>query len=305
MSVQDQNCSRSTIVIVNWNTRDLLAACLDAVYADDPATRVVVVDNASADGTVEALSPRFPQARWIASAENLGFARGNNLALREVETEFAWLLNPDTEVRPGALAALEAWLDAHPRAAVAGAGLWNPDGTPQACSFAFPTPVGSAAEWLFLPRRLARLRDRAFRLAPRREAGPTDWVLGAAMLVRTRAMQEVGLLDEGFFMYSEELDWCHRFRTAGWEVHLVPDAPVMHHGGAGTAQVRERMLIELFASRARYFQRNLPGWRAGAFGPLVGLGAAWNALYLRVRPQPGWRPGLPAAIARAAGGRRP
>jgi GT2 family glycosyltransferase len=297
--------ARTTIIIVNWNTCDLLAGCLASVYADRPDAVVVVVDNASADGTVDKLSPRFPQARWIASAENLGFARGNNLVLREVQTEFAWLLNPDTEVRAGAIGRLEAWLDLHPRAAIAGAGLWNPDGTPQACSFAFPTPVQSAVEWLFLPKPVARLRDRVFGLTPRRAAGPTDWVLGAAMLVRMTAVREVGVLDDGYFMYAEELDWCHRFRAAGWEVHLEPAAHVLHHGGAGTSQVREQMLLELFASRARYFRRNQPAWRAAWFGPLVRLGSVWNALYLRLRPQPGWRPGLPAAVARAASEWRP
>ncbi len=292
--------ARTTTVIVSWNTRDLLDACLRSVFADDPAARVVVVDNASADGTVAALGPRYPQARWIASGENLGFARGNNLALADVATEFVWLLNPDTAVRPGALAKLEAWLDAHPRAAVAGAGLLNPDESPQPASFAFPTPLGTAAEWLFLPRPLARVRDRLFALAPRRTAGPTDWVLGAAMLVRMAAVREVGPLDPGYFMYAEELDWCHRFRAAGWEVHLVPAAEVVHHGGQATAQVRERMLLELFASRARYFARRLPWWRRAAFGPLMALGAVWNTIYLAVRPQPGWRAGLPAAVARAA-----
>lgn len=292
--------ARTTIVIVNWNTRELLDACLRSVVADRADATVVVVDNASSDGSVAALAPRWPQVRWVEAGANLGFARGNNLAIEGVETEFVWLLNPDTEVRPGALAALEAWLDAHPRAAVAGAGLLNPDGSPQPCSFAFPTPLGTAAAWLFLPRPLARLRDRAFALAPRRAAGPTDWVLGAAMLVRMAAVREVGTLDPGYFMYAEELDWCHRFRAAGWEVHLVPDALVVHHGGQATSQVREQMLLELFKSRAQYFRRRLPWWRWAAFGPLMALGAAWNSLYLALRPQPGWRPGLPAAVAGAA-----
>lgn len=291
--------ARTTIVIVNWNTRELLDACLRSVFADDPDARVVVVDNASTDGTVAALAPRWPQVRWVEAGANLGFARGNNLAIADVATEFVWLLNPDTEVRPGALARLEAWLDAHPRAAVAGAGLLNPDESPQPCSFAFPTPLGTAAEWLFLPRPIARLRDRAFALAPRREAGATDWVLGAAMLVRMDAVREVGALDPGYFMYAEELDWCHRFRAAGWQVHLVPEALVLHHGGQATSQVRERMLRELFASRARYFARRLPWWRRVGFGPLMALGAAWNTLYVALRPQLGWRLGLPAAIARA------
>jgi GT2 family glycosyltransferase len=173
--------------------------------------------------------------------------------------------------------------------------LLNPDGSPQPCSFRFPTPAGTWAEWLYLPAGLARWRDQVWDLAPRREEGPTDWVLGASMLVRRTAMEAVGLMDEGYFMYAEELDWCHRFREAGWEVRLTLGSRVMHHGGASTRQASERMLIELFRTRARYFRRH--GLRG--FAPLMLLGAAWNELYARSRGLPGVRAGQSWAIARA------
>jgi hypothetical protein len=188
-------------------------------------------------------------------------------------------------------------LDHREHVAVVGSGLVNPDGSDQACSFAFPTPLSSWAEWLHLPGPLARLRDRLFRLTPRRSAGATDWVLGASMLVRREAIARVGLLDEGYFMYSEELDWCKRFRQAGYEVHLAPDSVVMHHGGASTRQMADRMLVELFRSRARYFDRNLPAWQSACFRPLLRLGAWWNAAYLRVKGASADRVRFQGAIA--------
>jgi hypothetical protein len=267
-------------VVVNWNTRELLLACLAALAAHARDAEVWVVDNASTDGSGAAVAESYPHVRLIANQENVGFARANNQVLRQLQTPFAWLLNPDTEIRPGALDALEAALDAHPLAAVVGSALFNPDGSPQACSFPFPTPLGTWAEWLYLPAGLARWRDRTFQLAPRREEGETDWVLGASMLVRAQAMAEVGLLDEGFFMYSEELDWCARFRAAGWQVRLALASEVVHHGGASTRQVPDRMLIELFRTRARFFRRHRPAWW---FAPLMWLGAAWNAAYATLR----------------------
>ncbi|MEB3220696.1 MAG: glycosyltransferase [Candidatus Sericytochromatia bacterium] len=290
---------RTTTVIVSWNTRELLAACLTSLFADCPEARVVVVDNASADETVAGLAPRFPQAAWLPQAENLGFARGNNVGLAGVETEFAWLLNPDTEVSPGALAQLEAWLDEHPEAAAVGAGLLNPDGSPQPCAFGLPTAATTLAEWWLLPGPLARLRDRLCRLAPRRTAGRVGWVLGAAVLVRTSVLRELGGLREDFFMYAEEVEWCRRAALAGWEVHLAPEARVVHHGGASTSQVREAMRVALFESRGRYMAGELRGLgRAGWLAAAAAV-AAWNAAWVSARRPTGWTPGLPLRLWRA------
>lgn len=289
---------RTAIVIVNWNTRALLLECLESVRRFASGAEVWVVDNASHDGSAEAVRERFPEVRLLANAENVGFARANNQAIRAIDAPYVWLLNSDTVLREGALAALEAVLNAQPRVAAVGSGLLNPDGSPQACSFAFPTPLSSAAEWLLLPRPLARMRDRLFRLAPRRTAGPTDWVLGASMLVRRAAIDAVGLLDEGYFIYSEELDWCHRFADAGYAVHLAPESGVVHHGGASTRQMPERMLIELFRSRARYFGLRRSPRAEARFRRLLALGARWNAFYLRLRGAPAERIRLQGAIAR-------
>ncbi|MDB5097599.1 MAG: glycosyl transferase family 2 [Cyanobacteria bacterium RYN_339] len=271
---------KTTVVVVSWNTRELLLACLAALESHAPGVPVWVVDNASSDESAAAVAERFPAVRVIANVENVGFARANNQVLRQVTTSYAWLLNPDTEIRPGALEGLEAALDDHPNAAVAGSALFNPDESPQACSFPFPTPLGTWAEWLYLPAGLARRRDVLFKLAPRRTEGETDWVLGASLLVRKAAMEAVGLLDEGYFMYSEELDWCARFREAGWATRLALASEVVHHGGASTRQVPDQMLISLFRTRARFFRRHAPAWW---FGPLMWVGAAWNAGYAKLR----------------------
>lgn len=289
----------TTVVVVNWNTRELVLACLASLERHAPGVPVWVVDNASGDGSAEAIAARYPHVRLVANAENVGFARANNQALREVETPFAWLLNPDTELRAGALEGLEAALSQHPRCAVAGSALFNPDGSQQACSFAFPDVPRTWAEWLYLPGPLARWRDRAFDLAPRRAEGPTDWVLGASMLVRKAAMDEVGLLDEGYFIYGEELDWCRRFRSAGWEVRLALASEVVHHGGQATRQVAEKMLVELFRTRARYFKKHLGWGQRWYLVPLMYLGAAWNAFYVVAKRPPGIRARTQWAIAGA------
>jgi GT2 family glycosyltransferase len=289
---------KTAIVIVNWNTKDLTLACLDAVAAHAPGREVWLVDNASTDGSQDAIAAAHLGVKLIRNAENVGFARANNQAIAESEADYVWLLNSDTEMAPGALDALEAYLDAHPRVAAVGSALVNPDGSPQACSFAFATPLATWAEWLYLPGPLARGRDRAFALAPRRERGRTDWVLGASMLVRRSAIAEVGLLDEGYFMYSEEMDWCRRFASAGWEVHLETESVVMHHGGGSTRRMPDKMLIELFKSRARYFRRHLPWTRRAAYVPLMAAGAAWNTLYVLAGRVPGAKVATQWAIAR-------
>lgn len=292
--------ARTTVVIVNWNTRELLADCLESLFADAPAARVVVVDNASTDDTMKVLPARYPQVTWLPQRRNLGFAAANNLALRSVTTEFAWLLNPDTVVGEDALGILEEHLDENPEAAVVGAALWNADFSHQACAFRFPTVATTVAEWLRLPRPLAAWRDRFFRLTPLRKYGPVPWVLGASMLVRMQAVRHVGLLREDYFMYAEELDWCQRFWQAGWQVHLNLDAEVIHLGGGATRQVREAMLRELFRSRGQYLSVFSPPALAPFFRWGMAAVARWNAIFEYLKPQPGWRAGLHTELAEVA-----
>ena len=218
------------VVIVSWNVRGLLTACLRSLLADLASTgletEVWVVDNGSTDNTPQMVAEAFPDVHLIASRENLGFVRGNNCALneilgREAPVDYFWLLNPDTEVQPGATAALIAALEANPKAGIVGPKLLYADGSLQHSAFRFPGLVQLLFEFLPLPARLydTRLNGRY----PRRlyeGAKPflIDHPLGASMLVRAEAVADVGLMDEDFFMYCEEIDWCWRIRSAGWAI---------------------------------------------------------------------------------------
>jgi len=257
------------VIIVSWNVRDLLGACLRSLLDDLECSslraQVWVVDNASSDGTPAMVAGGFPEVRLIASDENLGFAAGNNLALREISNlksqvlEYIWLLNPDTEVLPGATAALLAALEADPRAAVAGAKLLYPDGSLQPSAFRFPGLVQLAFEFFSLPSRFydTPLNGRYPRRLYEGEVPfPVDHPLGAAMMVRMEAVAQVGLMDEGYRMYCEEIDWCWRMRQAGWRALCVPAARVIHHAGRSTTQVPVRSFTNLWISRARLYARH-------------------------------------------------
>lgn len=254
------------VVIVSWNVRELLLGCLASLQAalgGEPA-RVIVVDSASADGTAEAVRAAFPWVELIACEENVGYVRGNNLALRRLLgagcAEYVWLLNPDTVVHPGAPQTLLRFMRQTPRCGLCGPKLVNPDGSLQHSAFELP---GLMQLLLETQRPLWRFRGTWLdgRYAPARYAGAPFRVghpLGAAMLARVAAIHQVGLLDEGFEMYSEEIDWAVRMRRAGWESWCVPQAVVTHYGGASSKQASERAERLKWQSRQRYYRKHYP-----------------------------------------------
>ena len=263
--------SRLAVVIVSWNVRELLASCLRSLFFDlqraGLGADVWVVDNASTDGTPEMVSQDFPSVHLLAEQENHGFAAGNNLALRRIldrpdtgeSGEFVWLLNPDTEIQPGATTSLVEALDASPRMGVAGARLLYADGTHQQSAFRFPGLVQLIFELFPTPSRLynTRLNGRYPRhLYESHSAFPIDHPLGASMMVRGATIKEIGLLDEGYRMYCEEIDWCWRMRKANWHAVCVPEARVIHHAGRSTSQVPVRSFANLWISRARLYARH-------------------------------------------------
>jgi len=258
------------LVIVNWNVRDLLAACLDSVYLDLAQTSselsavVCVVDNGSTDGSAAMLRAQFPRTLLI-EADNRGMGAGNNLGLQALQTQvspFALLvLNPDTVVRPGALRHLVSFLRRHERAGVVAPKLVNPDGSLQHTGFRFPG-LAQAVFDLYPPSgRLARLLDSPLngRYAPARYAAgqpfQVEHTLGAAFAVRATAAVECGLFDETFHMYCEEIDWHWRLARGGWERWIVPAAEVLHYGGQSTAQIKIDSLRKLWTSRRRLYHR--------------------------------------------------
>jgi len=254
------------VVIVSWNVRELLRAGLQSLLSDLEASRidanVWVVDNASTDGTPELVTSSFPLCHLIVSPINVGFAAGNNLALQQIlgtpvrPPEFLWLLNPDTRLRKGATRALLDGLSAVPHAGIAGAKLLNPDGSLQHSAFRFPGLLQLAFELFPAPARLygTALNGR-YSTKLYADSAPffVDHPLGASMLVRTSAVQEVGLLDDQYQMYCEEIDWCWRMRRAGWQAVCVPSAEVIHYGGQSTSQAPIPSFINLWTSRARLY----------------------------------------------------
>jgi GT2 family glycosyltransferase len=271
------------VVIVSWNVRELLRGCLRSLREQSGAAmRVIVVDSASADDSAAMVRDEFPEVELIASVENIGYVKGNNAALRrllasEATPEFVWLLNPDTIVQAGAAATLVRFMRAHPRCGLCGPQLRNPDGTLQHGAFALPGLMQLAID--VVPRLQARLRDTRWdgRYSAAQYAGGPFRVgtpLGAAMLARTEAVRAVGLLDEGFEMYSEEIDWAHRMADGGWEVWCEPRAVVTHYGGASSGQASARAERIKWRSRARYFDKH--------YGPLR------RAIARRLMPR-GWK----------------
>lgn len=300
------------VIIVSYNTRDLLAACLDSLAPElGPDDQVVVVDNGSADDSQAVVREQYPWVHLLGSSVNLGFAGGNNLALQALgfhprgdeaarsapvwgewratgtaawpTPDYVLLLNPDTRVAPGALGVLRNFLAAHPRAAAVGPRLAYPDGRLQHSAFAFPGLVQTTLDLFPPPGRLARLtmtRLNGRYPVARCEAGrpfAVETLLGACLLLRRAAIEAVGLLDEGFFMYAEELDWCRRLTDARWQLYVVPGAGVVHYEGQSTRQFREAMFIQLWRSRLRLFDKHHGALHAAALRRLVTVGAEAQA----------------------------
>ena len=289
------------VVIVSWNVQDLLRACLRSLFEDldrsGLAAQVWVVDNGSTDGTPEMTAGEFPTVHLIANRENAGFAAGNNHALRAILTQHAtrntpyiWLLNPDTEIQPGATVALLAALETHPWVGVAGAKLLYADGTLQQSGFRFPGLIQLAFDLFYLPPRLydTSLNGRYPRcLYEGTTPFPIDHPLGAAMMVRAEAIADVGLLDEGFWMYCEEIDWCWRMCKAGWRALCVPAAPVVHLAGKSAEQVRATTFVALWRSRLRLYDRHYPPLKRHLARRLVRLGMHWKIRQARMAHRQG------------------
>jgi GT2 family glycosyltransferase len=246
------------VVVVNYNTREHLRACLDSVLLQQPAA-VLVVDNASSDGSADLVRREFPGVQLLENSANAGYGAGANLGIAHCATDYAVLLNSDTRLERGALEALRNYLDLHPEVAIVGPRLVNGDGTLQASCYPFPTPwqiflQESAAGHLF--RFVPVLRETHLQTSSHTAAREAPWVLGAALAIRRTAFEAVGGFDESFFIYYEEVDLCQRLRRAGWQVHFAPVTTITHIGGASTSQVRAEMLVHWFMSLKHYYRRH-------------------------------------------------
>ena len=246
-----------SIILLSWNVRDLLRACLRSLPLDDPLLEVIVVDAGSGDGSAELVRTEFPSVQLVASSENLGYSRGNNLGLARARGRYLFVLNPDTVVLPGSLEAMRAYMDAHPPVGVVGPQLLWPDQSVQATRRRFPTLATAFFESTWLqPLAPRQLLDHFYAAdLPAGEKQEVDWVVGAALYVRRAAYEQVGGLDEGFFMYSEELDWQRRMRAAGWRCVYLPTARVVHYESRSSAQVPAATHIRFNTSKVHYVRK--------------------------------------------------
>jgi len=257
------------VIVVTWNVREYALAAIDSVLADLASApvrgEVWVVDNLSSDGTAEAIRGRFAEVHLLEPGSNLGFAGGNNHALRALGfpagpdlPEYVLLLNPDTLLRPGALKALIEGMNAT-GAGLAGARLVYGDGSFQHSAFGFPGLAQLLIDLFPVPGRIreSRLNGRYPRsLYAGREPFDVDHPLGATFCLRGEVIRQVGLLDEQFHLYCEEIDWAMRIRAAGWRAICVPSAEVVHYGGQSTSQVKPQAVIHLWTARLKLYRKH-------------------------------------------------
>ncbi len=269
------------VVIVAYRCEELLRQCLASLYANPPAgrLRVEVVDNASGDGTAEMVAREFPEAILTLNPENAGFARANNPALARGQAPYALVLNPDTEVTPGALDALLAVIEAHPEAGMIGPRLEQGDGTlDHASSRSFPTPLSALGHFTGVGRRESATGALAAYRAPADSAGPVDAINGAFMLIRRAALDQVGGFDTRYWMYMEDLDLCYRFAAAGWTTLFEPSVVVVHiKAGTSGAHRSLRLNCAFHYGMFRFYRDHYAGSRS----PLVN-GAVYVGIGLKL-----------------------
>lgn len=264
-----------SIVVVTYHSRDHILACLRSL---GPSMRLrgsdasplrwecVVVDNASSDGTPELVERDSSPTRVVRTGANLGYAKAVNRGFAETHGRYVLVSNPDCEWREGSLHELVTWLDAHPRCAIAAPRIRNTDGSLEYSARSYPGPLAFLFNRYSLLSRLlpGNPWTRRYLLLDWDHASPrnVDWVSGAAMLVRRVAVTEVGGMDEAFFMFNEDVDWCRRMNQAGWSVDYVPAAETVHHIGASRGESTNRVIIERHRGMIHYMRKHHPAPRA-------------------------------------------
>jgi len=265
-----------TISVVSYNTKDFLKDCLNSIYQHARGIKyeVIVVDNGSTDGSVEMVKEEFPQVKLIENRENLGFARANNQAIKRSRGKYILLFNPDTVFRVNSLDKMIKSMDNHPEIGILGCRVLNADGTIQPSNNSFPNLFTEFLRVLQLKRMVPSVKlrkkigqkwGRLLGLTLREylrvywdseRIREVDWVTGACLLVRRPAVQDVGLLDENFFMYYEDTDWCYRMRKKDWKTYYFPFFEVVHYVGKSDSRFSPRTFIERHRSMYYYFRKH-------------------------------------------------
>jgi GT2 family glycosyltransferase len=275
----------AAVGIISWNTKELLRACITSVLAETPA-EVVVIDNGSHDGSASMVRESFARVRLQVNPHNPGFGAAGNQAFALTTAPCLVLLNGDTELRPGSLRAMAAYLEQHPKVGVLGPKLVHPDGRLQSSCSTFPNPLVPLVKSKGLTRVIGRvpvLRDRVLDTWAHDRPRRVPWVVGAALAIRREAFQAVGGFDETFHLYFEEPDLCRRMLLEGWETHFSPTAEVIHIEGASTGQRPTSALSAWAVSYRHYNERHFTGVRLAAARGMYRLGMVvrWGREWLR------------------------
>jgi GT2 family glycosyltransferase len=255
-----------SIIIVNFNAEKLILRCLQAVYetAGPLECEVIVVDNASTDQSVQAVQQNYPQVKLIRNQENVGFAKANNQAAGVARGRYLLLLNSDAFVHAGTISTLVKYMVSNPDTGAASCRLVYEDGSLQRSCYSFPTPFTELWQTLWLDRLFPRspifgkFRMTYWNYDTHRDV---DWVMGAVIILRREVVEQEGLFDEEYFMYSEEMDLCYRLKQAGWKVSFVPEATATHLWGGTSRQNKELAFIRLYKSRVLFFRKH--------YGPIM------------------------------------
>lgn len=250
-----------SIVIVSWNTKQLLVECIESISVENAAfpIEVIVVDNASTDGSAEEIAERFPWVRLIRNESNLGFAKANNIGIRSATGNYVCLINSDVKLRQGCLVELHRFLEGHPAVGIAGPRILYPDLTMQMSCKSFPSLWNSfcaavGLDKLFPKSKLFSGDHMAF--FGHDTTRPVDVLAGVFWMVRRGALEQIGLLDESFFFYGEDVDWCKRFWESGWEVVFYPDAEAIHHLGSSSSNAPVKYYIEQRKAKLSYWRKH-------------------------------------------------
>ncbi|MFC1781154.1 glycosyltransferase family 2 protein [Planctomycetota bacterium] len=250
-----------SIIIVNWNTKQLLRDCLKSVFEQTSNLdyEVIVVDNASSDNSADMLRSEFPQIHLLENSKNRGFAAANNQGIAIAKGRYILLLNSDTIVLDNAISKTVSFADAHPKAAVVGCRVLSSDRKIQSSCFMFPSILNLCLYSTYLYKLFPKNKFFGRELSTwwdKNTIREADFVSGCFMLVRNATISEIGVLDERFFMYFEETDWCYRFRQADWKVLFTPEAEIIHFGGGSAKQVAVKMTLLLRGSMLLFFKKH-------------------------------------------------